>query len=528
MNSFIQRHRDCVMGILNGFDRLRLRGTKRLLANVGGMHSYLWQVKVLLKDFKSYALSVTDQVRQAIEQVARQADRPHIYLQSSMVNKEEMARSIAERDGINEGLICVLSSVEPCFSYSIYRNAQTRELELRGGSSKCKHYYHYMIHPQLGFMHVRIQTWFPFTIHICINGREWLARQMDRWGIGYTRRDNCFVDVANFERAQKLLDQQLKTNLIALLDDIVRQASPGFRHVFRKCRVDYYWSVDQSEWATDLMFRSPGDLNALYPHLIRHGIQTLGSREVMRFLGRRTPTYKHIHHGGIHNAFKGEVVTDLKGRPEGVRIKHRLNGNSIKMYDKQGSVLRVETTINDARDMKVYRPKEGDPKGRKAWRYMRKSVVDLPRRAQICQAANDRYLEAMSAAEAKTPLSELAKPVCHPVRWKGKPVRAINPLNEEDATLLEAVNRGEFMVNGFRNRDLRPLIYDDNHKKYNKEEIRSQSSSITRKLRMLRAHGLIRKVPHTHRYMVSSKGRSVITALLIARQADTETLTHAA
>ena len=526
MDTFIQRHRNAVIGRLNGFDRLRLRGTMRWLANVGGMLSYLREIRVLLKDFKEYALSVTDQVRTAIEQVAEAAHRPQMFLQSSSLSKEDLARRIAERDGIEEGLICLLSSVEPCFSYEIHKNRETRELELRGGNFKCKHYYHYWMHPEFGFMHVRLQTWFPFTVHMCINGREWLARQMDRAGIGYTRRDNCFVEVADVQRAQKLLDHQLHVKWRTMLDRMVRQVSPAHRKVFRACPVDYYWSVDQSEWATDVMFRSASVLDRLYPNLLRHGMYALGSQDVLRFLGRRTPSRRCLQHDGIHNAFKGEVVTDLKGRPEGVRIKHRVNRNSIKMYNKQGSVLRVETTLNDARDMKVYRAKEGDPQGKKSWRGLRKSVVDFPQRAQVCQAANERYFQSLASAEEKTPLAQLTEPVCRPVRWKGKRVRSINPLNPDDAALLEAVARGEFTIRGFRNRNLRSLLFT-RKAGYSRKDICRQSAAITRKIRLLRAHGLIRKVPHTHRYMVSDDGRRVLTALIVARKADTDTLAKA-
>ena len=130
MNGFILRHAASVMGVLNGFDRLRLRGTKRLLAPVGGMFNFLWQQGVLLKDFKGYVLEVTDRIRRTTEQLAEQAGRPQLYLASSSTKKEDVARQIAERDEIREGLICVLSSVEPCWSYEIHRNRQTRELEL--------------------------------------------------------------------------------------------------------------------------------------------------------------------------------------------------------------------------------------------------------------------------------------------------------------------------------------------------------------------------------------------------------------
>ena len=100
-----------------------------------------------------------------------------------------------------------------------------------------------------------------------------------------------------------------------------------------------------------------------------------------------------------------EIHSDLKTRPEGTRIKHVLNHNSIKMYDKQESVLRIETTVNDARGMKAYRASEADPDGPKAWRKLRKGVADLPRRAQVSQAANERYLEASSTVEVTEALS---------------------------------------------------------------------------------------------------------------------------
>jgi len=284
---------------------------------------------------------------------------------------------------------------------------------------------------------------------------------------------------------------------------------------------DYYWSVESSEWASDVMFESPSKLAALYPRLIQHGIRHFGSREVMRFLGRRVP-----RQGNVLKSFDGEVVTDLRERPEGMRIKHRLNKNSLKMYDKQGSVLRVETTLNNADDITVYRTKEGDEGGAKSWRQLRRGVADMHRRAQVCQAANERYLESLAAVEESTPLGELAKAVCRPVLWKGKRARALNPLSPEDAALLEAVNRGEFVIVGFRNRDLRALLYPG--ATTNAQGKRRQSGVVTRKLRLLRAHGLIRKIPKTHRYTLNSKGRTIVNALLAARAADPAKLANAA
>jgi hypothetical protein len=203
-----------------------------------------------------------------------------------------------------------------------------------------------------------------------------------------------------------------------------------------------------------------------------------------------------------------------------------VNTNSIKMHDKQGSVLRVETTINKPRDMKVYRPREGDAGGRKDWRYLRKGVADLWRRGQVCQGANERYLTALAAAGHPTPLGELARDLCRPATLAGKRVRGLNPLASDDAALLEAVSRGEFTLTGLRNRELRGLLYATETS--DPEEARRRSGVVTRKLRMLRAHGLVRKIPKTHRYVVTDKGRPAITALLTARAADVAKLAAAA
>ena len=520
MLRFVQRHVEKVTGILHGFDRLRFRGTLRNLMFIEGMSEFLWKSKVLLKDFKTYFSGVTKQVKTAIEQTAKQAGRPVRYMPSSNIDKEAMARKIAADDRIDEGLICVLSCIENCHSFEVGPNRKIKQLELRFVPRKCLHYYFYLQHPRLGFMHVRFQSWFPFDVRVCMNGREWLCRELDRAGIGYRRRENCLTDVADLAQAQRLLDAQSRTDWTTLLDGFAALVHPLRTQIFQAWPVDYYWSLDESEWASDVMFRSPHVLAELYPRLVRHAIGSFGSRDVMRFLGRKVPTI------GVNAQFQGQVVSDLKQRPEGIRVKHRVGSNSIKMYDKQGSVLRVETTINDPHDFKVYRAKEGAPDESKSWLVLRKGVADVPRRAEVSQAANERYLDSLAAVEQTTPLAELTAPLCKPTRYHGRSVRALNPLATADAQLLEAVNRGEFAVNGFRNRDLQPWLYSSQAR--TAAERRRRSARTSRQLRMLRAHGLIKKVTKTHRYQLTDLGRLAITALLAARQADTTKLTAAA
>lgn len=519
MHPFLERHADDVFGMLSGFDRLRLRGTLRRIANVQGMASFLAQQHVLLKDFGEYVQDATTRVKQAAEAVATAQGRPVLYLARPSTDKEAIARAIAARDGIAAGLICTLKSVELCWSFDLHRNRATKHLDLVPAPRKCLHYYAYQIHPQLGFLHTRLQSWFPFTMHVGLNGREWLARQLDAQGLGYRRRGNCFVWLEDVAATQQLADAQLRTAWEPLLNALAAAANPAHAALFATYPLWYYWSLEQSEWASDVMFKDAARLDQLYPALVAHSLTRLASRDVMRFLGKRVPTV------GVDGHFQGEIMSDLAARPEGVRVKHRVNGNAIKMYNKEASLLRVETTINEARDLKVYRPKEGDPGGEKQWRYLRKGVADTWRRAELSQQANERYLAALAAATEPTPLGTLSQPLCRRVRYHGQSVRALNPLAADDAALLAVVYRGEFVITGLRNRDVRRLLYADGSDAAMR---RRRAGQVTRQLRLLRGHGLLRKVSHTHRYLLTAKGRVVVAALLAARQADTATLAAAA
>jgi hypothetical protein len=373
------------------------------------------------------------------------------------------------------------------------------------------------MHPEFGLLHLRLQTWLPFTIQICLNGREWLARQLRQAGIGFEQRDNCFVRIKDVAAAQRLADQQLRTDWSGLLNDLRRLYHPVHETLFPQYLPEFYWSADETEWATDVMFRSPAALAQVYPGLVRHAFTAFGSEDVLRFLGRSPKV----------NLYRtSEVVTSLKVRPEGTCVKHRLNRNAIKMYDKQQSVLRVETTVNDPQDMKVLRPREGHPLEAKTWQRLRKGVSDLYRRAEVSQKANERYLDALAAVNHDQPLGESVRDLCQPTHWKGRRVRALQPLNPDDSRLLAAVNRGEFAINGFRNRDLRPLLFGT--QAATPADVKRQSARITRQLRMLRAHHLIRKVPNTHRYTLTAKGRLKINALLAAQHASSQQLAQLA
>ncbi len=435
MERFVARYGSLVTSILSGFDRLVFRGTLLPLMRELGMYTFLKRSGVRLLDYKPFVQATSERVKEAAQRPAREHERPIRYLQSSTINKEAFARRLLAEHPLDEGLICVLTAVEPCTSFEYHRSPDREERGLKPRLTKCLHVYQYRLHPTFGFLNARIQTWFPFNVQICLNGREWLARQMDRAGMRYQRQDNCFTWLEDPGRAQKLMDKQLRIDWERALTSIARTLNPLHRQIFREWPMGYYWSAYQTEWATDLCFRDPATLARLYPALVRHAVHHFQSPDVMRFLSQKAP-----------GNFTGELVTSFKDRAEGVRVKHWVEGNSIKMYDKFGN-LRIETTIAEPGGFKVFRPLSDD----------------------------------------------------------------------------QAISRGEFATNGFRNRDVRRLLEPASLQASQRDQRRA-SARVSRKLRLLRAHGLIHKVPKSHRYRLSHRGQLLSAALSAARGASIKQL----
>ena len=516
MQEFTNKYRDQINGTLSGFDRLVFRGSLRRL-NYGywdrelqslvvqGMEQYLWQNHILFKDYLDHVKRVSQKVKQASVKPFESQGLPVQFLRDPSANKDEIARAIAAEQKVESGLVCALSSVElsPSFEH--------RGTHLVRRVKPCQVLYQYQIHPQVGWMYARIQTWFPFNIQVGLNGREWLARQMDQQGLKYRQQGNCFVWIEDYGQAQKLMNQQLEINWAELLNGFAGELNPLHESIFEQYPASYYWTCYQSEWATDMVFREADFLKRLMPLLVRHGMLDFSSPDVMRYFGRRVN-----QSGAIPANFNGTLETDLKRRQEGERVKYRMNGNSAKFYDKAyseiGSVLRgAETTLNTVQDFRAYRAKEGGPEDDLQWRSMRKGIADLHRRAEVSQKANERLLNALASVDDSRSVDELTAAIQKHTHWRGRRVRALCPWGK-DKDLLAAVNHGEFLINGFRNRDLQALLYATPAQ--SPAERRRRSSAISRKLRMLRAHGLIQKVSHTHRYHVTGAARAILLAVL--------------
>jgi len=518
MRSFLSRFGSFVLFVLSGFDRLRLVGESRLLNHGLGVESYLWQQRILFKDFPAHAQHLTKTLRQGTEALANEQGIPLLPLNSPNSDKEATALQLAQRQPGRLGRIAVLSCVESCSTYRLRKNAQGL-IEPRKETAKCLHYYHYFQHERLGLCYVRMQSWFPFSVRVGLNGREWLFQELRHHGCDFQRRGNLLLSVQDPSLAQAVLDEQCRTDWPALLQQLVQPIHPLWTYLHDTVRLPYYWMTEQSEWATDIVFRTPDFMAQWYPRWIRHGIETLTCKDVLRYLGKKVPDH------GFGTCSK-EAKIDLRTRSEGTRLKFWYASNSLKMYDKEAplaNALRLETTINDPKGFQVFRTKEAENNGApKSWQQMRKGVADLGRRAEVSQSANNRLAESLASVAETTPLGKLLEPLCQPViDPKGRRTRALNPAAGPDGELLRCLTQGEFLLNGFRNRDLRAKLYPAPE---NAHEQRKQAAAITRKLAMLKAHGLIVKIQRTHRYRLSAAGTRITTALLTAFQADVNRL----
>jgi DNA-binding PadR family transcriptional regulator len=506
MDAFIQQHRQDVIGVLSGFDRMRFRGTLRAISYGSGVDRFLGTVGVRYKQYKEFVLGLSERIVAHAKQVAQAAGRPFEYMARRNDDKQARAQALAERDGIREGLVCVLRSLESCPSFRICRDGKGG-FSFRCGQRQCLYLYYYYLDREFGLMHVRVCSWLPFGIQVCLNGREYLARRMRRAGIGYEQRDNCFTRIDDLPRAQAMMQDLDKRKWERFLNTLARRVNPLLGKDSGLNLPPYYWSLSESEYATDVMFGDAPALAKLYPALVDHALRRFDSKEVLRFLGRRT-----------NCRFNGEVASSYLERSEGVRVKHWLQENSIKMYDKQGSVLRIETTINNARRFLCLRMTVRKGVRGLRWIPMRHAVADLDRRVEISRAANERYLEALAMVTVPSVAHALLDAVSHPVTKDKRPYRPLRPVSLSEAAVFAAVLKGQFLLKGFTNRDVREQIESGPSK--DPQERRRASGRTTRWLRLLRAHGLIGKVSGTRYYRVTPKGQQIMTAALKLRAAD--------
>jgi len=506
MKDFVETHQTKIKGVLSCFDRMLFRGYLPLQCG-SQMASFLNQQSIPFRNLKDFLTEHSLMLKSHAMKMAQEAGRPYEYLRNK-IPMERKAKELADKDGIEKGLVCVFSILEPCrtFSFKFHKGGAFAHSARR----KCLHLYYYFMEPGFGMIHVKIQTWFPMMMQIYVNGQEWLARKLAANGIRFTMLDNVFIDVDDLERAQAFADRLPSLDWPRILDRLTRRINPLMDELLDG--MSYYWVTAQSEYATDVLFKTRQALQELYPRIVSHGMLCFGAKEVMGFLGRK-----------LHGNFKGEVVSDMTDllhlRIPGVRLKHRVKKNWLKMYDKAGIVLRVETVINNPEEFRVRRNIHRKGRKKTEWVQMRKGVSYLFRYRDVCRSANSRYLDSLAVVgDHSAKVRELERITRRKRVTPSRTAKAFNPLSREDVQLFQAIMNGAHCVRGFMNRDVRELLARTVHFRGIRGDDRRQSAKVTRIFQRFHAHGLIAKIPRSRRWRTTRFGRRVMASAILVRE----------
>jgi hypothetical protein len=481
-----ERYRERLHGVLSCYDRIVITGTLPGICYAAGMTSFLYAKGIRIFDYARFAEPLRERIRERAEQLAAEQGARIEYIAKTHIRKEEVVAKVLAARGEHPGLVHVISAMEACESYKPWHDKASGKTYLRPDSGKCLHYYFYFIDEKLGLCYLRVPTWCPFRLQFYCNGHSWLARKLTAAGIDFTLADNAFAQVGDLERAQALADSLSPQELHRRLDRYAERLCP-VGEVFAQ---RYHWSLMQVEYSTDLMFRSEATLKPLYEQLSRQAVLAVKAEQVASFLGKK-----------ITPLLAQEIGSRFATRIEGTCIKHRFGKTGVKMYDKFGRVLRLETTTNDVSFFQHHRKVEHrDGHSTRELAALKKTIYSLIDLREILAGCNRRYLEFLSALEdsssGERDLVRLSTPKPHDDRI----IKGLNFFAPAEQKLLRALQRPEFNIHGLRRADLKGLVAEYN------------DSRLSRELRRLRLLGLIKRVARSYRYYLTRLGRAAIAA----------------
>jgi len=489
---FVERHRDRIKGVISCFDRVVLTGTIPGICYAEGMTLFLRQHDVRIFDYPQWAMPLREQIRQNAETIAARNSLTIDFIRKKTFRKEQRIQEILAQRGGHPGLVHVFSAMEPCTSYKPWHDKRTHKTFLKYDSGKCLHYYFYFVDEELGLCYLRVPTWAPFRLQFYFNGHNKLAAQLDKKRVEAAMLDNCFVDIDDFEKAQEFADDLNVKRLHKRLDTYARLYCP----VSTDFQPGYHWSIMQAEYATDIVFKRQKDLAPIYEELVRTAVHAVKADHIATFLGRR-----------LHANYQDEMGNDFHTRIQGTRIKHHMGPVAIKMYDKHGLVLRIETTVNDVTFFKHHRRVEHrDGTHEMKLAPLQKSIYSLNVLAELLYPANRRYIDFISAIDDPGAAPRDIEKLSRPVNDNGRSYRGFNLFDGDDLDVFHAVVQGEFNISGLSNRRIRKYLPG------------KTTHQISRMLKRLRTHGLIKKIGRTYKYYLTRFGRHVITAALKTRE----------
>jgi len=483
MELLTETYKSDISCVLSCYDRIIISGTLPEISYSQGMTSYMYQNGVRIFDYPKFAEPFKESIRSNAERIAKENGLEIEYIRKSGVRKESIISDKIKKRGDHPGIVHIISVMEGCNTYKPWHDKTTGKTFLKPDTSKCLHYYFYFIDEQVGLGYVRVPTWCPFRLQVYVNGHNLLASELKQAGINFTMIDNAFDSLEDADKAQELSDKISIEKLHRKLDEFAWQFCP----VYKDFNLRYHWSVMQAEYATDIVFKKQESLHAIYGELVATAIHTVKPENIATFLGHK-----------LDPRYEGEVGNNYNVRIEGSRIKHSMGSVSIKMYDKFRKILRIETTSNDISFFKHFREvvhRDGTTSLQMA--SLKKNIYSLSFLADNLKAANKRYLEFISAFDNKEVGRERLKRVASSKSENNRNYKGFNFFDAEDLLILTAIIRGEFNINGFRNKNMQKLLG-------------FTGSKISRLIKRLRVHGLIKKAANSYKYYLTKIGKETI------------------
>jgi len=492
MQNFIERHGAKIKGVISCFDRIVLTGTIPGICYAEGMTSVLFKKNIQIFDYTNFVEPMREEIRLNAEKLAAENGLEIDFIRKKNFRKEDRIDDIIKQRGAHPGLVHIFSAMEPCTAYKPWHNKKTHKTYLKTVPGKCLHYYFYFITAEFGLCYLRVPTWAPFRLQFYCNGHNMLASRLRKKKTNSKILDNVFVQIDDFDKAQNLADGINARRIHRQLDKIVRQYCPIIRHFTHS----YHWSFMQIEYATDIVFEKKNDLKSIYDEIVRTAIHSVKTENIATFLGRK-----------LHGSYQDEMGNNFNTRIEGTCIKHRMGKVAIKMYDKFGIVLRVETVTNDVSFFKHHRKVEHrDGTWEMKTAPLKKSIYSLPMLLELMKASNRRYIEFISAIDDPTSGIRDLNKISKSAKEGDRSYRGFNLFDNDDLELFSAIIRGEFNISGFSNKSLRKVIKG------------KKGHQVSRLLKRLRKHGLIKKIGNTYKYYLTALGRIVTATALKLRE----------
>ena len=481
-----KRYENEITGVLGCYDRVIIRGTPGLFAYADGMTSFFYAHNYKIFDFAKIFKPVTDNIISNVKLMAEQNNVEIEYVRKvNAFRKEDKIEKILEERGREPGLVHIFSQQELCGTYDPWYDKNTHRTYFKPAKTKRLVYYIYFVDKTLGLCYIKVPTVAPFGLMFYFNGHNLLENKLTSANIKYVKHDNAFVSVDDFYMAQELSNEIDVKSIHKILDGCANRWCP----LPEEWNISCQWSLVEVEYSLDIVFKDPETLKPLYNNIIETAMHTITPENIANFLGKR-----------FSFQFDGEAGSRYNKRILGTRVKHQLGDTSVKIYDKFGSILRIEVTSNDVSEMRVFRPvqkRDGTTVSKMA--PVKKSIYSLIDLIGLFRKACDRYLETISSFDDPSGGIKKLNTATETIEENNRKYRGLNFFNNEDKEILLAIANPKFFV-GMRNKHLREMLPN------------FSANKISRLFKNLRLRGLLEKVRGMNLYRLTALGKDIITA----------------